>query len=104
VHKRVDEIVGLFGAFIGKARAVRRLGSAAIDLCWVAAGRMDGFWEGDLQAWDIAGGALIVAEAGGTITAVDGTPFASRGGNVLATNGRLHEEMLQVIRAFRSGR
>jgi len=104
VHKRVDEIVGLFGAFIGKARAVRRLGSAAIDLCWVAAGRMDGFWEGDLQAWDIAGGALIVAEAGGTITAVDGTPFASRGGNVLATNGRLHEEMLQVIRAFRSRR
>src|SRR5687768_17691972 len=53
-----------FGAFVGRARAVRRLGSAAIDLCWVAAGRMDGFWESDLKPWDIAGGALIVAEAG----------------------------------------
>ena len=65
---RVDEIVGLFGAFVGQARAVRRLGSAAIDLCYVAAGRMDGFWESDLKPWDIAGGALIVAEAGGRVT------------------------------------
>ncbi len=55
-HARVDEIVGLFAAFVGQARAVRRLGSAAIDLCWVAAGRMDGFWETDLKPWDIAGG------------------------------------------------
>src|SRR5574341_290207 len=59
VHRRVDEIVGLFGAFIGEARGVRRLGSAAIDLCYVAAGRVDGFWESDLKPWDIAGGALI---------------------------------------------
>ena len=57
---RVQEIVGLFGAFSGWARAVRRLGSAAIDLCYVAAGRFDGFWESDLKAWDIAGGSLIV--------------------------------------------
>ena len=55
-------------AFVGRARAVRRLGSAAIDLCYVAAGRMDGFWESDLKPWDIAGGALIVAEAGGRVT------------------------------------
>ena len=72
VHGRVDEIVGLFGAFVGQARAVRRLGSAAIDLCYVAAGRMDGFWESDLKPWDIAGGALIVAEAGGRVTDMDG--------------------------------
>src|SRR3989475_3603729 len=65
VHTRVEEIVGLFAQFVGVARAVRRLGSAAIDLCYVAAGRMDGFWEADLKPWDIAGGALIVAEAGG---------------------------------------
>jgi myo-inositol-1(or 4)-monophosphatase len=97
VQIRVDEIVGLFAAFIGKARAVRRLGSAAVDLCWVAAGRMDGFWERDLKAWDIAGGALIVAEAGGRVTAMDGSPFASRGGNVLASNGRIHDAMLEVI-------
>jgi myo-inositol-1(or 4)-monophosphatase len=100
VHSRVADIVGLFGAFVGRARAVRRLGSAAIDLCWVAAGRMDGFWENDLKAWDIAGGALIVAEAGGTVTDTDGRPFTSRGGNVLASNGHVHDEMLDVIRNF----
>jgi myo-inositol-1(or 4)-monophosphatase len=104
VHARVDEIVGLFAAFVGEARAVRRLGSAAIDLCWVAAGRMDGFWEGDLKPWDIAGGALIVAEAGGHVTGMDGKPFSSRGGEVLATNGRLHDAMLDVIAAFRDRR
>ena len=102
VHARVGEIVGLFAAFVGEARAVRRLGSAAIDLCWVAAGRMDGFWESDLKAWDIAGGALIVSEAGGCVTALDGTPFTSRGGNVLATNGRLHDAMLAVIRTYQN--
>jgi myo-inositol-1(or 4)-monophosphatase len=102
VHTRVDEIVGLFAAFVGEARAVRRLGSAAIDLCWVAAGRMDGFWESDLKAWDIAGGALIVAEAGGLVTALDGAAFTSRGGEVLASNGPLHGAMLEVIAAFRA--
>jgi myo-inositol-1(or 4)-monophosphatase len=102
VHSRVAEIVGLFGAFVAQARAVRRLGSAAIDLCWVAAGRMDGFWESDLKPWDIAGGALIVSEAGGQVTAMDGSPFLSRGGNVLASNGRIHESMLAVITKFRA--
>jgi myo-inositol-1(or 4)-monophosphatase len=104
VHSRVDEIVGLFGKFVGQARAVRRLGSAAIDLCWVAAGRMDGFWEHDLKPWDIAGGALIVAEAGGRLTNLDGQPFRSRGGHVLATNGHVHDAMLEIIRDFRSKR
>ena len=104
IHSRVDEIVGLFAAFVGQVRAVRRLGSAAIDLCYVAAGRLDGFWESDLKAWDIAGGALIAAEAGGTITNMAGEPFTSRGGHVLATNGHLHTAMLGVITAFRAGR
>lgn len=104
VHTRVDEIVGLFGAFVGRARAVRRLGSAAIDLCYVAAGRMDGFWETDLKPWDIAGGALVVSEAGGRVTSVEGTPFASRGGDVLASNGHLHDAMLDVVRSFRVSR
>jgi myo-inositol-1(or 4)-monophosphatase len=104
VHARVDEIVGLFGEFVGKARAVRRLGSAAIDLCYVAAGRLDGFWESDLKAWDIAGGSLIVQEAGGRVTGMDGSPFASRGGHVLATNGHLHDDMMEVMGAFRARR
>ena len=101
VHTRVDEIIGLFAAFIGRARAVRRLGSAAIDLCYVAAGRMDGFWEADLKPWDIAAGALIVAEAGGRVTELDGSVFQSRGGSVLATNGRIHDAMLEVIQEDR---
>jgi myo-inositol-1(or 4)-monophosphatase len=97
VHDRVEEIVGLFGKFIGKARAVRRLGSAAIDLCYVAAGRMDGFWEGDLKAWDLAAGALLVEEAGGRATNLSGRPFRAHDGQVLATNGLLHDVMLEVI-------
>ena len=104
VHGRVDEIVGLFGAFVGQARAVRRLGSAAIDLCYVAAGRMDGFWESDLKPWDMAGGALIVTEAGGRVTNMDGTPFSSRRRHVLATNALLHDQMLDTIRRFRGER
>lgn len=102
VQTRLDEIVGLFAAFVARARAVRRLGSAAIDLCWVAAGRLDGFWENDLKPWDIAGGALIVAEAGGRVTTVTGAPFHSRAGEVLASNGHIHEAMLEVIAAFRA--
>jgi myo-inositol-1(or 4)-monophosphatase len=97
VHARVSEIVGLFAEFVGRARAVRRLGSAAIDLCYVAAGRLDGFWERDLNAWDIAGGALLVEEAGGRITNFHGEPFRSRGRDVVASNGRVHQAMLDVI-------
>jgi myo-inositol-1(or 4)-monophosphatase len=107
VHQRLDEIVGLFSDFVGCARGVRRLGSAAIDLCYVAAGRMDGFWESDLKPWDIAAGALIVQEAGGLVTGLAGEPFTSRGRSVLATNGHLHAPMREVIDAFlarRSGR
>jgi myo-inositol-1(or 4)-monophosphatase len=104
IHSRVEDIVGLFGAFVGRARAVRRLGSAAIDLCYVAAGRMDGFWEADLKPWDIAGGALIVSEAGGRVTNMAGAPFTSRGKHVLATNGALHDAMLHVIDEFRRSR
>ena len=104
VHQRVEEIVGLFAAFVGRARAVRRLGSAALDLCYVAAGRMDGFWETDLKAWDIAGGALIVELAGGRVTSMSGAPFSSRAGQVLATNDRIHDAMLEVIRDFERGR
>lgn len=97
VQQKPEELVGLFAHFLGISRAVRRLGSAALDLCYVAAGRLDGFWELHLGPWDIAAGALIVAEAGGRVTATDGTAFQSRRGNVLATNGRLHDEMLAAI-------
>lgn len=97
VHETLDEVIGLFGAFVGEARAVRRLGSAALDLCYVAAGRFDGFWEQRLHPWDMAAGALLVAEAGGRVSTLTGAPFDSREGSVVATNGRLHEAMLAVI-------
>jgi myo-inositol-1(or 4)-monophosphatase len=104
VHAIAEEIVGLFGAFVGRARAVRRLGSAAIDLCYVAAGRLDGFWEKLLSPWDIAAGALMVEEAGGRVTALDGGPFDPHAGEVLATNGRIHEAMRDTIAAFAADR
>ena len=101
VRDRLDDILGLFTRFLREARAVRRLGSAAIDLCWVAAGRMDGFWEQGLHAWDTAAGALIVTEAGGRVTALDGGSWQPAAGQCLATNGRIHDPMIEVIRAVR---
>ena len=100
VQKDPGDVIAMFAAFISRARAVRRLGSAALDLCYVAAGRFDGFWEKKLQPWDVAGGALIVSEAGGQVTGMSGAPYASRGGSVLATNGRIHDEMLETIRSL----
>jgi myo-inositol-1(or 4)-monophosphatase len=93
--------VDVFEAFLGEARAVRRLGSAALDLCYVAAGRLDGFWEEQLHPWDIAAGALLVAEAGGLVTDYDGAPVELTIGQIVASNARLHENMLAVIRRAR---
>jgi myo-inositol-1(or 4)-monophosphatase len=98
IQKDPEELIGLFREFIMRARAVRRLGSAALDLCYVAAGRFDGYWESIIQPWDVAAGALIVEEAGGRVTTVSGERFRSRAGSVLATNGPLHDLMLEVIR------
>jgi myo-inositol-1(or 4)-monophosphatase len=100
VQKDPGQVIALFGAFISRARAVRRLGSAALDLCYVAAGRFDGFWERKLQPWDVAGGALIVAEAGGRVTDMSGGRYTSRAGSVLATNGLIHDQMLATIRSI----
>jgi myo-inositol-1(or 4)-monophosphatase len=98
IRDRLDEMVALFAAFLGEARAIRRLGSAAIDLCWVAAGRMDGFWEQGLKAWDTVAGALIVEEAGGRVSGLDGGPWVPASGHCLASNGLIHDQMLAVIR------
>ena len=99
VQARLDEMLVLFGKFLARSRAVRRLGSAALDLCYVAAGRLDGFWEEGLNAWDIAAGVLLVEEAGGRVTDLDGGPFVLRSGRIIASNGRLHDEMVGVIGA-----
>lgn len=87
----------VFERFIRKGVPVRRLGSAAIDLCWVAAGRLDGFYEHKLEPWDSAAGFLIVEEAGGKVTDFEGNKFSVYQHRLLATNGRIHDEMLDVI-------
>ena len=84
------------------AGAVRRLGSASIDLCLVARGWMDGYWERRLKPWDIAAGALIVAEAGGTVTNTTGGPFDPYEGEVVATNGAIHVELIAELLRSRS--
>ena len=104
VHQTADEVVGLFGAFVSRARAVRRLGSAALDLCYVAAGRFDAFWEQRLHPWDIAAGALMIEEAGGRVTDLAGETFAPRDGQILASNGPLHDQLLSVIQTFTENR
>lgn len=87
----------IFERFIRKGVPVRRLGSAAIDLCWVAAGRFDGFYEHKLEAWDSAAGYLMVEEAGGRVTDFDGNKFSPYQHRILATNGKIHDEMLDII-------
>jgi myo-inositol-1(or 4)-monophosphatase len=88
--------VKTFAAFLDEAQAVRRLGSAALDLSYVACGRLDGFWEERLHAWDIAAGVLLVQEAGGRVTGIDGQPIDLFQGHVIASNGPLHAKMLAV--------
>jgi myo-inositol-1(or 4)-monophosphatase len=99
MHTEGEYLLGLFADFIRQARAVRRLGSAAIDLAYVAAGRFDGFWEVRLNPWDVSAGALLIEEAGGRVSNLAGGPFDSRLGEVVASNGRIHEQMVEIIRS-----
>ena len=84
------------------AQAVRRDGSAALDLAAVAAGRFDGFWEFDLQTWDVAAGALLVREAGGRVTAADGGEFHVDGRSIVAANGSVNEELSELLKSVRA--
>ncbi len=86
-----------FGDFIRQTRAVRRLGSAALDLCWTAAGVYDGFWERGLAPWDIAAGMLLCREAGGTLSDFSGKPARLDGREILAANKTLHRIMLSIL-------
>jgi myo-inositol-1(or 4)-monophosphatase len=83
--------------FAMNAQALRRDGAAALDLCYVACGRFDGFWELNLSPWDTAAGALIVAEAGGRITDFAGGPFSNYKPEIVASNGLIHERMIEVL-------
>jgi myo-inositol-1(or 4)-monophosphatase len=87
----------VFSKLIKKGIPVRRLGSAAIDLCWVAAGRFDGFYEHELHAWDSAAGYLMVEEAGGKVTNLKGEKYDPFQHGIIATNGQIHDEIQKVI-------
>jgi len=80
-----------------RVQAIRQTGSAALNLCYIASGRLDGYWERGISPWDVAAGALIVAEAGGIVTGMAGGPFRSDDRQILATNGLLHDELLAVL-------
>lgn len=96
-RERAAFYLAYFQAFMERCQGVRRAGAAAIDLAWVAEGRLDGFWEFNLQPWDIAAGALLVEEAGGRVTGMDDRPIDLRGARILASNGLVHDAMLEVI-------
>ena len=100
ITENPDHAVEHFVNFLMHAQAVRRMGSAAIDLAYVAAGRYEGFWEVALNPWDMAAGVLLVTEAGGKITDFSGMAFSIYQKELLASNGIVHEEMMQVLRSF----
>jgi myo-inositol-1(or 4)-monophosphatase len=102
--ERPDFYLSRFKAFLTRAHDVRRSGSAALDMAWIAAGRADGFWEFNLNPWDVAAGWLLVEEAGGKVTDFDGRRWRdpmTLGARTLATNGKTHAEMLKVLRGVK---
>jgi myo-inositol-1(or 4)-monophosphatase len=86
-----------FNNFITRVQGIRRCGSAAMDLCYVASGRFDGFWELRLSPWDVAAGALIVQEAGGRVSDFQNGKFTIHGAEILASNGLIHEQLVEVL-------
>jgi myo-inositol-1(or 4)-monophosphatase len=104
IRDNPDNNVDYFTAFIMTAQAVRRDGSAALDLCYTAMGRFDGFWELQLKPWDVAAGGLIVREAGGRVTDFEGRDTEAEGSRIVASNGLLHEALLEVVRKVRAAR
>ena len=96
--KILEPLMMRFTNCLKASRGVRRLGSAALDLCYVACGRFDGFWEQNLNAWDTAAGALIAREAGAVITDFSDSSFDIDKKEILATNGKIHDEMLSLLK------
>jgi myo-inositol-1(or 4)-monophosphatase len=101
IRVRDDNNLREYAAFSVRARAVRRLGSAALDLAWVAAGRFDGYWELSVGPWDVAAGALLVEEAGGRVTDPRGAPLSLEAPSIVATNGRIHDAIVALLTEIR---
>jgi len=104
IHQNPDEPLSLFGAYLKRARAIRRMGSAALDLAYVACGRFDGFWEMKLKPWDLAPGILLVREAGGVVTDFGGGDAMLTSGEICAANRPLHPELMAVLAQARAAR
>lgn len=100
VHETEDDNVDNFRAFLKRSMAIRRGGSAALDLAYTACGRFDGFWEMRLHPWDTAAGILMVEEAGGRVTTFDGGDFDIYKKEILATNGLIHNDMIDVLKGI----
>lgn len=96
-REQADLYLGAIRDFMLRCQGIRRAGSAALDLCWVACGRMDAYWEWRLGPWDVAAGALLVREAGGTVSDFAGAAHDVFGSETLASNGHLHAAMLEVL-------
>jgi myo-inositol-1(or 4)-monophosphatase len=96
-RQNAEQYLVYFKAFMVRAQGIRRAGSAALDLCYVACGRLDGFWELKLKPWDTAAGTLIVREAGGRVSNFSGGEFSIWGSETMASNGLIHGEMIEVM-------
>lgn len=103
VKSSADNNFDYFRGFVLTGQAIRRDGSAALDMCYLACGRFDGFWELKLNPWDTAAGLLILRESGGMATRLDGSPYDIHQPDILASNGRIHGQMLEVVRRVRRG-
>jgi len=101
-RENADFYLAFFKSFMTRSQGIRRNGAAALDLCYVACGRLDGFWEFNLRPWDTAGGALIVEEAGGKMSDLSGNPFSIWSNEALASNGAIHEVMVNAATAARN--
>ena len=102
-NRRDNPNVFYFHQFSVMSHGSRRTGSAALDLCFVASGRLEGFWEFGLKSWDVSAGATIVVEAGGAVTDAQGGKFSSSDGNVVTSNGKLHQEVLDLFARLERG-
>ena len=101
VRTSPDNNISHFANFAVRVQAIRRAGSAALDMCYVACGRFDGFWELKLKPWDTAAAMLIIKEAGGIVTDFKGSAFSLYSGETLASNGLVHDEMIEILNAVK---
>lgn len=99
IRERLPETLDRLGRLLGVAQGVRRAGSAALDMCYVACGRFDGFWEENLKPWDTAAGLLIIEEAGGRITTFSGEAYDIYAPNIAASNGVLHDQLSSLLQS-----